>query len=85
MTHWLYVLWFSYGWPSDKGNGPEAIQEAAVVAVLTAVFVPLVRNFIKREFAKAHAELHAHGELLHAKLDHIIRHHPDIPDYEESK
>jgi hypothetical protein len=66
---WLHNLWFNYAWSSDKGNGPEAIQEALIVAAL----IPAVRRYVKRELAKAHDE-------LHRKLDHIIKHHPDIPD-----
>ena len=66
-----------YLWSSDLGNGPEAIQEAVIVAILTAIIVPVVRTWVKRELAKAHDE-------LHRKLDHIIRHHPAIPEYKEN-
>lgn len=76
MTHFLHHLWFTYGWPSDRGNGPEAIQELAVGALLGAVLWPPLRRRIHRAMAHNTAE-------LHRKLDHIIHHHPDIPDLPE--
>ena len=72
--HWLSSLWFNYSWPSDKGNGPEALQQTIIYFLIAALFIPVVRRFIQREFHKAHAD-------IHAKLDHIIKHHPDIPEF----
>ena len=68
--HTLYVLWFAYAWPSDKGNGPEAIQQIALGVIFAAIFVPLVRKWIKREY-----------QHIHAKLDHIIQHAPGVPSF----
>ena len=68
--HVLYTLWFGYAWPSLKGNGPEAlIQTVAYAAIAMAIYPPL-RNWAKGEAAH-----------MHAKMDHIIRYHPNIPDF----
>ena len=70
--NWLPGLWFGYWWPSIKGNGPEDITSLVVVAIVTGLFVPRVRRWwVARE------------QALHAKLDHIIKHHPDIPEFKE--
>lgn len=74
MGHWFWNLWFSYAWPSDKGNGPEAIQQTIAYAAIAVVFVPVVRRWIKREADKIHNELHAH---LHHISDHL-----GVPRYE---
>ena len=72
--HTLYVLWFGYFKPSLYGNGPEAlIQTVAYAAVAVAVYPPL-RKWATKEERAMRAE-------LHSKVDHIIKHHPDIPDY----
>ena len=72
--HTLYVLWFGYFKPSLFGNGPEAlIQTVAYAAVAVAVYPPL-RKWATKEERAMRAE-------LHNKVDHIIKHHPDIPDY----
>lgn len=68
--HWLQTLWFGYAWPSLKGNGPEALIQTVVYGALAVIFVPVVRRFVKTEMRK-----------VHAKLDHVIRYHPDIPDF----
>lgn len=66
--HTLYILWFGYFKPSLYGNGPEAlVQTIAYAAVAMAVWPP-ARRWATRETAH-----------LHAKMDHIIKHHPDIP------
>jgi hypothetical protein len=83
--HWLPSLWWGYGWPSDKGNGPEALQQTIAYALIAAVFVPPVRHFIALEFHKVHLkvdavhqtvkdhveERKAADEELHAHLHHL--------------
>jgi ABC-type Fe3+ transport system permease subunit len=69
--HWASNLWFNYGWSSDKGNGPEAIQQTILYAVVAAVFIPVVRHFIAKEFAKVHQSIHIHGTEITAHLHHI--------------
>jgi len=74
VAHLLWYIWIDYFWASLKGNGPEAIlQTAAYAAIAVAVYPPL-RKFIQRE-------AHSGEALLHEKLDHLIKHHPDIPDF----
>ena len=68
--NWLYTLWFGYFWPSLKGNGPEALVQTVVYGVIAIIFVPPVRRW----FA-------GHMNAVHAKLDHIIKHHPAIPPF----
>ena len=84
MGSWLHHLWFAWFWPSDLGNGPEAIQEAVVVAVATAIVWPPLRKrihrFADRKLAETEAAARRERDELHRKLDHIIHHHPDIPD-----
>jgi hypothetical protein len=74
--HWLTSQWGMWWWSSDKGNGPEAIQEIIVVGIVTSIFVPRIRRWwIARE------------QHMHAKIDHVLKaqahfihHHPDIPN-----
>lgn len=74
MWHWINYIWIQYFWSSDKGNGPEALTQIAIGFVLAALFWPPLRKFLKRK-----------EEALHAKMDHIIKHHPDIPPMPEAK
>ncbi len=46
MTLWAW--WLAYWWSSDKGNGPEAIQQIAAGALVVSILVPVVRKAIKR-------------------------------------
>ncbi len=71
--HWLSNLWFNYAWSSDKGNGPEALQQTLIYAAIAVVFVPVVRKFIAREFAKVHHSIHMHGTEITAHLHHIAK------------
>ena len=91
---WLYHQWFGYEWPSDKGNGPEAITELIVLGIITAIVIPPIRRWFLSKFHHMHErleEVHAtviahHDEAqearaeLHRKLDHVIKHSKDIPD-----
>ena len=70
--NWLHAQWFGYWWSSDKGNGPENIQWTLLAIAVTALLVPFVRHWIENHFSR-----------LHAKLDHVIENHPDIPAYIE--
>jgi hypothetical protein len=72
--HWLWILWYGYAWPSLKGNGPEALIQTVVYFVIAVIFIPRFRKFLRGELGH-----------LHNKLDHIIRHHPDIPPFTEGK
>jgi hypothetical protein len=67
--HWLYSLYFGYVWPSLKGNGPEALVQTVLYAAIAYLFYPPFRAWIR-----------GHVSALHAKLNHIILFHPDIPN-----
>jgi hypothetical protein len=71
-VNWLYTLWFGYVWPSLKGNGPEAVVQTIVYGGIAYIFVPPFRKWLHGEFTH-----------VHAKIDHIIKHHPDIPTFPE--
>lgn len=64
----LHNLWFNYFWSSDKGNGPEAIQQTVLYGVIAAVLVPAVRHFIKREFGKLHKKIEEGHDEIHAHM-----------------
>lgn len=68
---WLSNLWFNYAWSSDKGNGPEAIQQTIIYAIAAVVLIPPVRHFIKREFDKVHNSIHLHGKEAQEHLHHL--------------
>ncbi|HEY1824757.1 MAG TPA: hypothetical protein VGG21_02205 [Acidimicrobiales bacterium] len=76
-------FWDRWVWPAGGSGGIPGDVVATLVwviiaAIATTVFYPPVRRaverLIKRHFEAATAE-------IHAKLDHIIEHHPDIPPY----
>lgn len=92
--NWLQNFWFNYAWASDKGNGPEALQQTVLYALIAVVLIPPIRHAVERfakrhvESLKAHAEnLHAetraHAEelhaTLHARMDRIEGKPPDTP------
>lgn len=80
--NWLYNIWYGYGWPSLKGNGPEALVQTIVYGIIAIILIPPVRRWFKAEYQKVHDRLdHAHErqEEITRHLQHIIKHHPDIP------
>lgn len=79
--HTLWALWINYGWSSLKGNGPEAVVQTLVYAAAAVLLIPPVRRFVLAEFHKVHSKIDKGHLELHAKLDHIIEHHPDIPPF----
>lgn len=86
--HWIGHLWSAYFWPSDEGNGPEAIQQTVVYAAIAVLVWPPARKAIhlfvdrKADSIKAHmsnevtivhnARARADADL-HAKLDETHR------------
>jgi hypothetical protein len=81
----IYNFWYHYEVPSLYGNGPEAVTELIVVGIVTALLIPPIRKWIQGEFHKVHSKIDAGHAELHAKMDHIIKHHPDIPEFKEPK
>jgi len=70
--NWLYTLWYGYFWPSLKGNGPEALIQTLVYGAIAYFLVPAVKSWVDN-----------HMSELHKKVDHIIRHSPDIPEMDK--
>ena len=66
--NWLHHVWFTWVYPSLLGNGPEAVVQTIVYGLIAVAVVPVLRHWAERETKK-----------IHAKMDHIIFHHPDIP------
>lgn len=69
--NWLHSLWFGYWYPSIKGNGPEDLLATILVAVLSAMLWPRIKAGWKAHHAKLDRNF--------AALQHIAKHHPDIP------
>lgn len=85
---WLHHLWFTYFVPSLWGNGPEAIVQTVAYGAAAVVLIPPVRKFVARHVRdiKEHVTgetkaLHEKLDLAHAKMDHIIKYHPDVPAF----
>lgn len=81
------TFWDRWVWPAGGSGGIPGDVVATLIwviiaAIATTIFYPPVRRavekYIKRHFEAATAE-------IHAKLDHIIEHHPDIPPYVSKK
>ena len=70
--HEIWYVWINYFWSSLKSNGPEALLQTVFYGAVGAALYPPTRRWIEREQKK-----------LHQKMDHIIKHHPDIPEFEE--
>jgi hypothetical protein len=76
-------------WPIDGSRvGPNLVASVvqwALIAIAVALLYPPARRAIER-FAKRHVEdIKAHvteeHALVHEKLDHVIKHSKDIPDF----
>jgi hypothetical protein len=91
----IYFMVFHWGrfqadfWPIDNShvapNLLASLVQWALVAIVVALLYPPARRAIER-FAKYHVDSikeHVSQEhaAVHDKMDHIIRHHPDIPDF----
>jgi hypothetical protein len=84
-VNWLTSLWDNTFWPSLNGNGPEALAQTLVYGLIAIALIPPIRRAIER-FTKRHvdsikAHVTAEHKLVHDKLDHVIKHSKDIPDY----
>jgi len=81
VMHEVSYLWFNHFWPSILSNGPEALVQTVVYGIIAVVFVPPVRRWFLGHFRSVKAHAAAESQALHAKLDHIIKHHPAIPPF----
>ena len=79
-------------WPLDRSFvGPNllaSVVQWAVVLLVAALIWPPTRRRIDgfvtghlKPLHDNHAALLASHEEIQARLDHIIRHHPDLPDF----
>jgi hypothetical protein len=78
--------WHRWVWPAGGSGGtPGDVVGTLIWVVIAALVVRLLWNPVKRlirghvdvDLAYLHKKLDAHADLL----EHIIRHHPDIPDH----
>jgi hypothetical protein len=83
--HWT---WFHYFVPSLWGNGPEAVVQTVVYGIAAVLILPPTRHWMQRhvDSIKEHMSgetkaLHEKMDEAHQKIDHIIKNHPDIPDF----
>lgn len=78
--------WDRWIWPAGGSGGtPGDVVGTLIWVVIAALVVRVLWNPVRRslhghidcEFAYLHKKLDAHADLL----EHIIKHHPDIPDH----
>lgn len=85
IVNWLYHFWYGYLVPSLWGNGPEALAQTIVYGLIAIAVIPPLRKraeaFAKRHMGDLHAKLDHHEALM----AHIIKNHPDIPEFKEKK
>lgn len=86
LIRWLddfrHFLAYSFSILNWVTNGSEQIIALGIGAVISYFVWPRLRAKVNG-WMKHHTE--AANAELHAKLDHIIRHHPDIPDFPSTK
>lgn len=82
LIHWLddlrHELISTFGWEPVKTNIGAGVWWAALVAFTTYLLYPKMRKAVDG-FMRNHLQ-HANHELRD-RLDHIIMHHPDIPNF----
>lgn len=93
VSHWFALRLEADFWPIDASRvAPNilasAVQAVVVVLVLAVVYKPLKRR-IEASLQRHKNDLMSHAHDLHkellARVNHIIRHHPDIPEYRRRK
>lgn len=70
--NWLHHVWFAYFWTSLQGNGPEDLLSYLLIGGGVA--------WLGRWCLKEWKEHKAHLKIIHAKVNHVILNHPDIPN-----
>jgi ABC-type Fe3+ transport system permease subunit len=89
---WFRLRLQSDFWPIDKATvAPNLLASFIIADVATlaaALFYPPFKKALDRGLSRHTAVITSHvsaeNDELHAKLDHIIKHHPDIPDFKET-
>ncbi len=73
VVHWLdlfrHEVISTVAWEPVKTNIGAGVWWAAIVGIVSAVLYPPLRKWVEHELNQ-----------IHAKLDHIIEHHPEIPN-----
>ena len=90
LSHWFAARLGQDFWPIDRSaiapNLLASLVQAVGVVAIMAFFYPPMRRAVERAATRHKEELKAHITselaLVHAKMDHIIEHHPDIPAFE---
>lgn len=93
VSHWFNQRLQADFWPPDRSFiSPNILASLIIFDVVTlaaALFYPPVKKALD-ESIKLHKKAltedikgHVSSELsdVHAKLDHVIKHHPDIPEF----
>lgn len=78
--NWLHSLWFGYGWSSDKGNGPEALQQTLLYGAIAIALVPPIRHWAARHVESIKQHIEQENAHIHAKLNHVILNSKSIPN-----
>jgi hypothetical protein len=79
VERWIWPAGGSGGIPGDV---VATLVWVIIAAIATSLLYPPARKAFEK-FAKRHFE--EETAEIHAKLDHIIAHHPDIPPYVSKK
>jgi hypothetical protein len=86
--HWFWLRLQSDFWPVDKATvAPNIVASIIIFDVVTltaALFYPPFKKALDKGLSRHTKAITSHVSAenadLHAKLDHIIKHHPDIPE-----
>jgi phosphotransferase system glucose/maltose/N-acetylglucosamine-specific IIC component len=92
-SHWFAIRLQQDFWPIDASrispNIVASLIQAVFVVLIMALFYPPFKKALDKAAAKRALEIKQHVTAglneLHGKLDHIIYHSKDIPEYEEPK
>ena len=73
-------------WPLDASRvGPNLVASVVqwiIIALVAYLVYPPVRKWIDAEMAKGRKELHEKLDRNAKLMQHVIRHHPDIPNHD---
>lgn len=73
ILHEISYQWFTYWWLSDKGNGPEAIQQIAIGVVGAAALLPIARKVIRNDVRRVHSEMTGVDHELEKLLPDLLK------------
>lgn len=71
----------TFTWEAVKTNIGAGPYWAGIAGFFSYIFVPRFRDWVNGHFRSLHEARALSDDALHAKLDHIIKHHPDIPKF----